>query len=133
MKISVQQYARGLYEAVSKKSEPEAKAVLKSFVAILGRQRDLNKIDAIISALKDLWDKEHGELAVELISARELAPVAKEIIIDYLKEQTAAKKINLREGIDKSLIGGFVLRYDSLVVDGSLKNSLAELRNEIGN
>jgi F-type H+-transporting ATPase subunit delta len=131
MKISIPQYARGLYDAVSGQSEKEAPATIKNFVAVLGRHRDLGKAEAIISALKELWDKEHGELAVELISARELEPAAKEMIIAYLREQTAAKKINLHEKIDKSLIGGFVLRYDSRVVDGSLKNSLEELRNKI--
>jgi len=133
MKISVSQYARGLYESVSGQAEPEIRAAIKNFVAILGRQRDWNKAGDIIAAFQELWDKEHGELAAELTSARELKPAAKELIIGYLKEQTAAKKINLREGIDKNLIGGFILRYNSLVVDGSLKNSLEELRNKITN
>lgn len=133
MKISVLQYVRSLYEVVSGKSEKEAKVAMKKFVAVLGRNRDLSKANAIIKAFEELWNKEQGELVAEVVSARELNKAAKEAIIGYLKDHTAAKKVTLHEEIDKSLIGGFVLRYNSLVVDGSLKNSLEELRNSINN
>jgi F0F1-type ATP synthase delta subunit len=38
----------------------------------------------------------------------------------------------LTEETDKKLLGGFVLKYNSKVLDGSLKTSLAELKEEIG-
>ena len=48
MKISVQQYARSLYDSVYNKSEKEVKVILKNFVALLGRNRELNKSEEII-------------------------------------------------------------------------------------
>ena len=131
MKISVQQYAVSLYDSVAGKSEKEAKAALKSFVAILGKNRELNKAEAIIAAFGEIWNREHGEVAATLSSARELGNVARETVVDYLKEKTGAKKIILDEQIDKDLIGGFVLRYGSKVLDGSLKNSLKGLKLEL--
>lgn len=133
MKISVQQYAASLFDSVSGKTEKEVKAALKNFVAILGKNRELNKEEAIIEAFNELWNREHGEVIATLTSARELGSAARETVVDYLKEKTAAKKITLNENIDKSLIGGFVLRYDNKVMDGSLKNSLASLKNKISN
>ncbi|MEI6529428.1 MAG: ATP synthase F1 subunit delta [Candidatus Falkowbacteria bacterium] len=133
MKISVSQYARSLYDSVAGKSEKEIKAALKNFVEILGRNRELNKAEEIISVFNAIWSKDHGELSAELISARELGPTARESVTDYLKEKTGAKKIILSENIDKKIIGGFVLRYDSKVIDGSLKTSLNDLKNKISN
>ena len=133
MKISVSQYARSLYDSVAGKSEKEIKAALKNFVEILGRNRELNKSEEIITIFNEIWSKDHGELNAELISARELGPTARESVTDYLKEKTGAKKIILRENIDKKIIGGFVLRYDSKVIDGSLKTSLNDLKNKISN
>lgn len=133
MKISVSQYARSLYDSVVSKSEKEIKAALKNFVAILGRNRELNKAEEIISVFNEIWSKEHGELNAELTSARELGPTARESVTNYLKEKTGAKKIILSENIDKKIIGGFVLRYDSKVVDGSIKTSLQDLKNKISN
>ncbi|MFA5109069.1 MAG: ATP synthase F1 subunit delta [Patescibacteria group bacterium] len=131
MKISAQQYARGLYDSLSGKTEKEIKAVLKNFAAVLGRKRELNRATEIITAFLELWNREHGELAAKLISARELGPTARELVVDYLKSRTGAKKINLEEELDKNLIGGFILRYDNKVVDGSLRNGLAELGDKI--
>lgn len=131
MKISVQQYAQSLYDSVEGKSEKEIKAILKNFVSILGDSRELNRATEIISAFNELWNKENGELAARLTSARELDKVSKEMVMDYLKEKTGAKKIILNEEIDKKIIGGFVLRYNSRVVDASLKTSLEDLKNKI--
>jgi len=133
MKISAPQYARGLYDSLSGKTEKEIKAVLKNFTAVLGRKRELNRATEIITAFLELWNREHGELAAKLISARELGPTARELVVDYLKAKTGAKKINLEEELDKNLIGGFILRYDNKVVDGSLRNGLAELGDKISN
>ena len=106
MKISVQQYATSLFEAVAGKSEKEAKAAVKNFVAILGRNRELSKEAAIIAAFNEIWNRENGEVMATLSSARELGPTARENVVEYLKEKTAAKKIILDENIDKDLIGG---------------------------
>lgn len=133
MIISVRQYARSLYDSVAGKSEKEAKEACRNFVAILGRSRELNKEGAIIAAFIEIWNQEHNEVAATLSSARELGPTAREIVVDYLKAKTEAKKIILEENIDKDLIGGFVLRYGSKVLDGSLKNSLNNLKNKISN
>ncbi len=133
MKISAQQYAQSLFDSVIGKSEKEVKAILKNFVAILGKNRELNKEAAIAAAFIEIWNREHGEVVATLESARELGPTARETVVDYLKNKTDAKKISLAENIDKTLIGGFVLRYGSKVLDGSLKNSLNSLKNKISN
>jgi len=133
MKISVQQYAKSLYDSVLEKSEKEIKAVLHNFVALLGRNRELNKVEEITRVFNELWNKEHGEINATLVSARELGTTARETVTSYLKEKTSAKKINLKEEIDKKLLGGFVLKYDSKVLDGSLKTSLENLKNNISN
>jgi F-type H+-transporting ATPase subunit delta len=133
MKISVRQYAAALFAATSGKKEAEVKAALKNFVMILYRDRALSKAAEIISCFREIWDQANGELSVELASARVLDKATKELVITYLKDETKAQKVVLTENIDKSLLGGFVLRYDSRVIDGSLKNSLAELKNKISN
>jgi F-type H+-transporting ATPase subunit delta len=131
MKISVQQYAQSLFESVSGKSEKEVKVVLHNFVALLGQHQDLNKEAAIIEAFQKIWNEEKAEVAATLSSARQLETKTKEMVVDYLKDRTSAQKISLTENIDKDLIGGFVLRYGSQILDGSLKTSLASLKNKL--
>jgi F-type H+-transporting ATPase subunit delta len=131
MKISAQQYARSLYDSVAGKSDKETKAILKNFVAVLGRNRELSKEKEIIASFQKIWDEEHGIVTATLASARELGPAARGTITDYLKDKTGADKINLIEEIDDQLLGGFVLKYNSKVLDGSLKASLDQLKREM--
>lgn len=131
MKISSRQYAQSLYESVANKSEKEVKAVLKSFVILLGRNRELNKAEEIISAFNEIWNKANDEIVATLVSARKLDVNTKKMIISYLEDKAGAKKIALTEEIDEKLIGGFVLKYNGKVIDGSLRNSLDEMKGQI--
>ena len=132
MKISAQQYAMSLHDSLADKTEKtELKKVLHSFVALLGRNNNLNKEAEIIEILEDTWDKENGELKAELTSARELNKGARETIINYLKEKSGAKKITLTEKTDKKILGGFILKYNNKIINGSLRNSLDELGAEL--
>jgi F-type H+-transporting ATPase subunit delta len=131
MKISSRQYAQSLYESVAQKSEKEVKVVLKNFVALLGKQRELGRVEEIIFAFNEIWNKANGEVVATLTSARKLDAVAKKMIVDYLENKADAKKIVLTEEIDEKLIGGFILKYDGKVIDGSLKTSLDDLKNKL--
>ena len=133
MNISTRQYAQSLFEATSGQNEAAVSAALKNFVLILSRDHVLNKAPEIIACFQEIWDQANGELKAEVAVARPLGKSSKDLIVEYLKSRTDAKKINLSEITDQSLVGGFVLRYDSKVIDGSLKNSLQELKNKISN
>ncbi|QQG52558.1 MAG: ATP synthase F1 subunit delta [Candidatus Falkowbacteria bacterium] len=133
MKISVSQYASALFDLVAGKSEKEAKAIIKNLVFTLDKNHDLGKADAISASFAELWNKEHGEVDAKLSSAREFSAATREMVVDYLKNKTGAKKIILETEVNPEIIGGFVLRYGSKVLDGSLKNSLNSLKNKISN
>lgn len=131
MKINPKQYAQSLYESLLGKSEEESKEVLRSFVTVLGKDGVLSHEEEIISAFIEIWNQENGELAASISSAHSLAENSREIIKDYLKNRTGAKKIVLTENVDENLLGGFVLKYGSKVLDGSLKTSLEELKTNM--
>lgn len=131
MKVSARQYALSLLESVQGKSEKEAKAVVKDFVSVLAAHRDLGRGEEIAAAFAAAWDEAHGELSAELTSARPLPAAAKDLIRHFLTKRTGAKSVALDEVSDKSLLGGFVLRYRSQVIDGSLKAVAADLQEKI--
>ena len=131
MKISAKQYAQCLYELVSTETETKIKEILPKFVLLLERHRALNLAPAVIFAFTEIWNKEHGEVVAELISARELKTEAKDIVIDYLKVKSGAKEVILEEMVDKNILGGFILKYNNKIIDGSLRSSLMELKNQM--
>jgi len=131
MKISAKQYASSLYELVKGEDNLKVKKILHSFVAILGRNRDLNLVPQIAAIFVDIWNQENGEVAAQLTSARELEAEARNLIVDYLKTKSGAKQVLLEEKIDAKILGGFILKYNSKIIDGSLRSSLSELKNEM--
>ena len=131
MKITAKQYAQCLYELVSAESDGKVKEILPKFVALLQKHQALNLAPAIISIFREIWNKEHGEVVAELTSARELKNEAKEMVIDYLKNKSGATNVVLDEKIDKNILGGFILKYDNKIIDGSLRSSLEELKNSL--
>jgi F-type H+-transporting ATPase subunit delta len=131
MKILPKQYAQSLFELVRDKDEQEVKDILKKFTNILARNLQLGKIKEIIACFEIIWQRENGELLVNLQSARPLVGGAKDIVVDYLKDKTKAASIILEEEIDQSLIGGFILRYDNRIIDTSIKSQLNTLRTKL--
>lgn len=60
------------------------------------------------------------------LSDRQKAEVEKRIL-----DTTAFKKLEMNYSVDKSLIGGMVIRIGDRVVDTSIKTKLAELTKEL--
>lgn len=131
MKVKPQQYARSLFELTKDLSQSEAEIVIKRFVVFLKSRHDLTQSDKIIVELSALISQDKGELVAELISARSLSKNSKDLIASYLENKLGANKINWLEEVDQSLLGGFVLRYQGFVLDGSLKNNLRKFKKQL--
>jgi len=55
----------------------------------------------------------------------------KNTLIKKLKQITKAKEIRLFMTIDPSLIGGFLIKTDSKIIDFTIKNQLTELAKHL--
>ncbi len=131
MKISSGQYAVSLYELTVDKSETVVFDILKKFVDFVIKNNDYGRIGEIISEFSKIWDKNNGDLSVNLTSAHKLEDETKNIIIDYLKNKTGFSNIDFTESIDADIMGGVILHYGDKIIDGSIKNNLNNLKNKI--
>ena len=69
----------------------------------------------------------NGELNVEVESPYELDQSKKSIIEKQISKNTGREKILLRTNVDKSLIGGLVIKIGSKMIDNSIKTKLKNL------
>lgn len=74
-----------------------------------------------------LVKKEQGLIEVEVTSAFELPEEARAKIRKRIEEATG-KRVEISENVDASIVGGLVLRFGDIIVDGSLKSRLEQLR-----
>ena len=68
---------------------------------------------------------------VKITSAVKLDAGLVQSMVNHLKKKENLKEVELEEVIDADLIGGFILQYGDKMIDSSVSNRLAELRNVI--
>jgi F-type H+-transporting ATPase subunit delta len=66
-----------------------------------------------------------------LTTAVKVDPVIKKQISDMIADLFKTK-VDLKENIDETIIGGFILRVDDSYIDASVRNKLRKIKNELG-
>lgn len=105
-------------------------AIMKSFLVLLFDKGRIGFLREIASYYKDLADELKGVVKASVISATELSSDALEKIKEALSKK-AGKTIVLNVEQDPSLIGGVVTKIGDLVLDGSVKTQLINMRETL--
>jgi F-type H+-transporting ATPase subunit delta len=130
-KISSKKYAQALYELTNDLSKEQIKVEIGNFIKLVARNKDLKKIEIIFKAFEEYAKKQESIVDVQVISAESLSAGQKENLKDQLKKEQNVKTVNLHEKVDKTLMGGFILKIGDTIFDASLKTRLEELRLEM--
>jgi F-type H+-transporting ATPase subunit delta len=98
-----------------------------NFLNVLLEKNRQYLLKRIAREYKDLDDEKEGIRGVTVTSAR---PVSTELEQEFrTKLETAlGTSIRLTVEVDPSLLGGIIIRYEDMVLDGSIRNRLKELR-----
>lgn len=131
MKVSNIQYAKSLVEMSVGKNEAELKEVLVNFVALLDRQGDIGRIEAIMSEFEKVWNGEIGVIDAKVQSANKLDQETLAQLIDYIKEQTGVLEVNLKEELKPEVLAGFILHFRDQVIDASAASQIGKLNKEL--
>lgn len=130
-KESPTEYAHILLELTREKNGEDLKKAIWTFLSYLSKQKAYGWIDEITEAFKELKDKEEGVVDATLYSAEKLTDHAKHEIVEALKKETKAEKVELIEKIDETLIAGWKIRTKEFMIDGSVKGRLKQLEAEL--
>jgi F-type H+-transporting ATPase subunit delta len=82
------------------------------------------------SAYDALAIVEEGVVEVEVVSAAELSPETEKKIAARVQEATG-RRVELARRVDPSILGGLVLRIGDIIVDGSVKARIRQLRRRL--
>jgi F-type H+-transporting ATPase subunit delta len=105
---------------------------VQRFVLLLLDRRRITLLPAIARAYRDLTDAHVGRVRAEVTSAEELAPATLDRVRRSLEQRTG-KKVIVTAKVDRDLIGGVVARVGDLVLDGSVRTQLDDLRTRLVN
>jgi len=127
---SIKQYAIALYESLKDEKSPEKiERKIFNFAKILKKNNDFKLSPKIIKEFEKCWNKEKGIVILEIKSANPVAEEKKAAIKKLFNAKQ--KQVEIKEKIDKNLIGGAVLKIGDIIIDNSVKNHLQKLWTEI--
>jgi F-type H+-transporting ATPase subunit delta len=103
---------------------------IRNFLAVLIHHGRLSALDEIIQSIRQEFNRRASIAAVDIVSARELAPSQRAELETRAKGLAGTEvKVTFRE--DSSLMGGAIIQIGSTVYDGSLRGRLERLREQL--
>ena len=98
-----------------------------TFLKVLDNNKRISNILSIILQFKKINSEKRGDIAANVTSANELSEDEKNNITNQLKN-TLGQKLSLNFDVDKSIIGGLIVKVGSKMIDTSLANKINKLK-----
>ena len=101
------------------------------FLMVLVNRDRINVLNSVITNYLELVYKAASVKTIQVITAFDFNNSQKETLTQKLKELTDAREIKLAINVDPSLIGGFLIKTESKIIDFTVKNQLQQLAKHL--
>ena len=98
----------------------------KNFICILSENRRLKLLPQIARQFEIMKANQEKAIEVDVASAQPLDEEQQEKLTEALSKKLE-RKVNMQVSLDKSLLGGAVIRAGDTVIDGSIRGRLTKL------
>ncbi len=133
MKITAEQYAKLLYEAFSSPDKKEQNSLIKGIAKLIKKSRKNSILGNIENRYLAIKKKKSGHLegivySVKKMEIDQLKDLKKAISV---KKDIPEKSIELENRVDPRLIGGFIVKFENEIFDGSLVSKIARVKKAL--
>ena len=118
-------------ELLSKTLKAQLNNETFKFLSVLVKRDRINLLQAVIASYLNLVYDLASIKMIEVSTAFAFSNLQKNTLIKKLKELTNAREIRLVINVDSSLIGGFLIKTNSKVIDFTVKNQLQLLAKHL--
>ena len=118
-------------EVLNKTLQSQINSETFKFLIILVNRNRINLLESIITNYLELVYETASIKMIKVSTAFAFNNLQKNMLIKKLKELTNAREIRLVITVDSSLIGGFLIKTESKVIDFSIKNQLQNLAKHL--
>jgi len=125
----VSQKAKG--EILTKILKSQVNTETFKFLMVLVNRDRINSLKSVIANYLELVYETASIKMIEVSTAYPFSNLQKNTLIQKLKELTNAREIRLVITVDPSLIGGFLIKTESKVIDFTIKNQLQKLAKHL--
>ena len=118
-------------EILTKTLQSQINSETFKFLIVLVNRNRINLLQSIITSYLELVYETASIKMIEVITAFPFTNLQKNTLVKKLKELTNAREIRLIITVDASLIGGFLIKTESKIIDFSIKNQLENLAKHL--
>ena len=118
-------------EILTKTLQSQVNTETFKFLMVLVNRDRINLLEAIITNYLELVYETASIKMIEVSTAFAFTNLQKNMLIKKLKELTNAREIRLVITVDPSLIGGFLIKTESKIIDFTVKNQLENLAKHL--
>jgi len=118
-------------EVLAKTLKSQINTETFKFLMVLVNRDRINLLSAVINNYLELVYQTASIKMVEVSTASAFTNAQKTTLIQKLKELTNAREIRLVINEDPSLIGGFLIKTESKIIDFTIKNQLQQLAKHL--
>jgi len=104
-----------------------ANPLVANFLQVLIDRGRIAELEEVARAFEERVARAQGRLEVEAVTAVPLPGDLRDRIVERIREKTGSE-VDLTESVDPDVVGGLLLRFGGLVVDGSVRHRIEELR-----
>ncbi|MCS5699451.1 ATP synthase F1 subunit delta [Cyanobium sp. FGCU-52] len=113
--------------ALTKLFEGKVSPSLLNLLKLLADRQRIGYLDAVLERVLDLYREQNDIALATVTSAAALSDEQKQSLTEKVKSVAGTDKVEIDTKIDPSLIGGFVLKVGSRVIDASLSGQVRRL------
>ena len=118
-------------QILTKTLKSQVNAETFKFLMVLVKRDRINLLKSVIANYLELVYEAASIKMIEVSTAYPFANLQKNTLIQKLKDLTNAREIRLVITVDSSLIGGFLIKTQSKVIDFTIKNQLQKLAKHL--
>jgi F-type H+-transporting ATPase subunit delta len=118
-------------EILTKTLQSQVNSETFKFLMVLVNRGRISLLKSVISNYLELVYETASIKMIEVSTAFPFTNLQKNTLIQKLKELTNAREIRLIITVDSNLIGGFLIKTESKVIDFSIKNQLQNLAKHL--
>ncbi|MGC6481317.1 MAG: F0F1 ATP synthase subunit delta [Porticoccaceae bacterium] len=102
----------------------------QNFISILSENRRLQLLPHISQQFETMKANLEKAVDVDIVAANDLDAAQQQTLSDALSAKLE-RKVNLQVSLDKSLLGGAIIRAGDTVIDGSIRGRLTKLAESL--
>jgi len=102
----------------------------KDLISLLAHNERMALLGSVTMSYISLYNEQQGIKVATVTTAIPLSSELEKKVLAKVEEMTGSKSVSLRNIVDESIMGGFILRIDDTQYNASIANQLSNLKRE---